>query len=83
MIKISFATMSAKKESPEYAALRGHIPRDLYKRFKIFCLERGIDNSQGLEELLTEYFQNFDAALSGGDVSATPITPMETKTPVS
>jgi hypothetical protein len=50
------ATVPAKKEDPGYAALRGHIPKSLYKRFKMFCLERGVDNSQGLEELIHEYF---------------------------
>jgi hypothetical protein len=49
--------MPAKKEDSGYAALRGHIPKDLYKRFKILCLERGVDNSQGLEDLLREYFE--------------------------
>ncbi len=51
------ATVPAKKEDPGYAALRGHIPKSLYKRFKIFCLERGVDNSQGLEDLIHEYFE--------------------------
>ena len=73
--------MSAKKESPEYAALRGHVPKDLYKRFKIFCLERGIDNSQGLEDLLRDYFLNLDAALSGGEVSSVATPPTDTKKP--
>ena len=51
------ATVPAKKEDPGYAALRGHIPKSLYKRFKMFCLERGVDNSQGLEDLIHEYFE--------------------------
>ncbi len=51
------ATVPAKKEDPGYAALRGHIPKSLYKRFKMFCLERGVDNSQGLEDLINEYFE--------------------------
>ena len=50
------ATMPAKKDDPDYVALRGHIPKDLFKKFKMFCLEKEIDNSQGLEDLLTEYF---------------------------
>lgn len=49
--------MPAKKEDSGYAALRGHIPKDLYRRFKILCLERGVDNSQGLEDLIREYFE--------------------------
>lgn len=55
--KFSLATVPAKKEDPGYAALRGHIPKTLYKRFKMFCLERGVDNSQGLEDLIGEYFE--------------------------
>jgi hypothetical protein len=55
-------TMPAKKEDSGYAALRGHIPKDLYKRFKILCLERGVDNSQGLEDLLREYFELRDGS---------------------
>jgi hypothetical protein len=50
------ATVSAKKDDPDYVALRGHIPKELFRRFKMFCLEREVDNSQGLEELLKEYF---------------------------
>lgn len=54
---IYLATMAAKKDDPNYVAIRGHIPKTLYKKFKVFCLEREIDNSQGLEELLNEYFK--------------------------
>jgi hypothetical protein len=49
--------MPAKKEDPGYVALRGHIPKDLYRKFKILCIERGVDNSQGLEDLIREYFE--------------------------
>ncbi|WP_445176361.1 hypothetical protein [Microcoleus sp.] len=57
MRSLVLATVPAKKEDPGYAALRGHIPKSLYKRFKMFCLERGVDNSQGLEDLINEYFE--------------------------
>jgi hypothetical protein len=63
------ATMSAKKDDPNYVAIRGHIPKELYKKFKVFCLEREVDNSQGLEDLLCEYFEMKDKAES----SAPPI----------
>jgi len=53
---IDLATMPAKKDDPDYVALRGHIPKELFKKFKMFCLEKEIDNSQGLEDLLGEYF---------------------------
>jgi len=52
--------MPAKKTDSGYAALRGHIPKDLYKRFRIHCLERDVDNSQGLEDLIREYFESKD-----------------------
>lgn len=59
------ATMPAKKDDPNYVAIRGHVPKNIYKKFKVFCLEREVDNSQGLEDLLNEYFEaknNKDAA---------------------
>jgi hypothetical protein len=54
---IYLATVPGKKDDPNYSAVRGHVPNDVYKKFKIFCLERGVDNSQGLEELLNDYFE--------------------------
>ncbi|WP_200819452.1 hypothetical protein [Tolypothrix sp. NIES-4075] len=56
--------MPAKKDDPDYVAIRGHVPKNLYKRFKVFCLEREVDNSQGLEDLLSEYFEIKDKAES-------------------
>jgi hypothetical protein len=68
---IFLATVPGKKDDPNYAAIRGHVPIDLYKKFKFFCVERGVDNSQGLEDLLQEYFeckeqQNGTPASPGG-----------------
>lgn len=57
MRSIFLATVPGKKDDPNYSAVRGHVPNDLYKKFKIFCVERGVDNSQGLEDLLREYFE--------------------------
>jgi hypothetical protein len=37
--------------------VRGFVPQDLLKRFKIYCIENDVDNSQGLENLLREYFE--------------------------
>jgi len=76
--------MPAKKEDSGYAALRGHIPKDLYKRFKILCLERGVDNSQGLEDLLREYFElrdgdkHQDIAPVGTEPAPTETAPAKT-----
>jgi len=57
-------TMPAKKDDPDYVAIRGHVPKELYRKFKVFCLEREVDNSQGLENLLSEYFEMRDNAES-------------------
>jgi hypothetical protein len=54
---IKIANVPGKKDDPNYAPVRGHVPVELYKKFKIFCLDRGVDNSEGLELLLSEYFE--------------------------
>jgi hypothetical protein len=51
------ATVPGKKDDPNYAVVRGHVPTDLYKRFKIFCVEKSVDNSEGLEIVLRDYFE--------------------------
>lgn len=53
-------TVVDKKQDPNYGIVRGFVPQDLLKRFKIYCVELGVDNSQGLESLLTEFFQYKD-----------------------
>ena len=58
MQNIKIANVPGKKDDPNYAPVRGHVPVELYKKFKIFCLDRGVDNSEGLELLLTEYFES-------------------------
>lgn len=50
------ATVTDKKKDPNYGLVRGFVPQDLLKKFKIYCVENGVDNSQGLENLLCEYF---------------------------
>lgn len=50
------ADMASKRDDPNYEIIRGHVPVALYKRFKLFCVERKLDNSKGLEELLQKYF---------------------------
>ena len=51
------ATVTDKKKDPNYGLVRGFVPQDLLKRFKIYCVENGVDNSQGLENLISEYFE--------------------------
>lgn len=48
--------MVTKREDPAYTPLRGHIRKELYKRFKAFCVEEELDNSEGLENVLKFYF---------------------------
>lgn len=83
MRNLFLVTMPAKKEDSGYAALRGHIPKDLYRRFKILCLERGVDNSQGLEDLIREYFELKDGDKHQDIVPVNPdsTAPTETKAP--
>ncbi|MCC3595798.1 MULTISPECIES: hypothetical protein [unclassified Microcoleus] len=77
-------TMPAKKEDPNYTILRGHVPKDLYRRFKILCLERGVDNSQGLEDLLNEYFElKGDGTGQLAPTTPTPEAPPQKPSPVS
>ncbi len=54
---LDLTTVPGKKDDPNYAVVRGHVPIDLYKRFKFFCVEKGVDNSEGLEVVLREYFE--------------------------
>ena len=54
---LNLVTVPGKKDDPSYSVVRGHVPNDLYKKFKLFCLDRGMDNSEGLEQLLVEYFE--------------------------
>ncbi|MEO0684746.1 MAG: GIY-YIG nuclease family protein [Cyanobacteria bacterium J06649_11] len=46
-----------KKKDPNYGLVRGLLPQELLKKFKIYCIENGVDYSQGLENLLREYFE--------------------------
>jgi hypothetical protein len=54
---LNLVTVPGKKDDPNYSVVRGHVPNDLYKKFKLFCLDRDVDNSEGLEQLLVEYFE--------------------------
>ncbi|MDY6783052.1 MAG: hypothetical protein SW833_10980 [Cyanobacteriota bacterium] len=49
--------MTDKKKDPNYGMVRGFVPQDLLRKFKIYCIDNGLDNSQGLENLLREYFK--------------------------
>ncbi len=45
-----------KRKSPDYDVLRGLVPIELIRRFKIFCMDNNLDNSEGLEKILNDYF---------------------------
>lgn len=53
----TLAPVVDKKRSPNYDVVRGYVPVELLKKFKFYCVERGVDNSTGLEEVLTEFFR--------------------------
>ena len=52
--------MVHKKTDPRYALVRGHIPKALLKRFKSYCLDNDLDYSQGLENILSIFFELLD-----------------------
>ncbi|MEW6498637.1 MAG: hypothetical protein AB1589_39985 [Cyanobacteriota bacterium] len=54
------ATVPGKKDDPNYQVVRGHVPKELAKRFKLFCVENEVDNSQGLENILAEHLLSAD-----------------------
>ena len=45
-----------KKDDRNYVQIRGHVRKDVARRFKQFCLDREIDYSEGLETILTNFF---------------------------
>ena len=48
--------MAQKKVDPAYADLRGHVPKYLFKRFRMYAVEHDLNNSEALERLLLERF---------------------------
>lgn len=52
--------MVHKKTDPRYALVRGHVPKALLKRFKGYCLDNDLDYSQGLENVLSIFFELLD-----------------------
>ncbi|MCC5638583.1 hypothetical protein LC593_22665 [Nostoc sp. CHAB 5844] len=50
VVRDNNSTTKRPTSSPSYFG------NGIVKKFKMFCLEKEIDNSQGLEDLLAEYF---------------------------
>jgi hypothetical protein len=50
----------AKKDDPNYEQVRAHVPKQLARRFKQYCLDEDIDYSEGLEKVLTSFFAEID-----------------------
>ncbi len=48
----------AKKDDPNYEQVRGHVPKQLARQFKQYCLNEDIDYSEGLERILASFFSN-------------------------
>ena len=61
--------MMAKRDDSAYSPLRGHVPKDLYIKFKIYCIEDGMDNSQALENVLRFYFEYRDEVVPKSDTA--------------
>lgn len=49
-----------KKDDPSYEQVRGHVPKQLARRFKQYCLDEDIDYSEGLEGILASFFSDGD-----------------------
>lgn len=45
-----------KKDDMNYVQVRGHVPKAIAQQFKQFCLDKEIDYSEGLEQILTIFF---------------------------
>ena len=49
-----------KKDDPKYDIVRGHVPKQLARRFKQYCLDEEIDYSEGIERILEFFFNDLD-----------------------
>ena len=59
----------SKREDPDYKPLRGHVPINLYKKFKTYCVQEGMDNSEGLENVIKFYFDYRKKVLPTSDMA--------------
>lgn len=64
---IQFRKAVGKKDDRNYVQIRGHVRKDVARRFKQFCLDQEIDYSEGLETILTTFFAA-DAQITSGDL---------------
>ena len=55
---ILYITLVGKKDDSGYEQVRGHVPKSLAKKFKQFCLDYDLDYSEGLEHVLTTFFES-------------------------
>jgi len=56
-----------KKDDRNYVQIRGHVRKDVARRFKQFCLDREVDYSEGLETILVAFFAS-DPQINSGDL---------------
>ncbi|GEM_PF-5660086 len=49
-----------KKDDQNYVQLRGHVPKQLARQFKEFCLKEEINYSEGIEMILTAFFSIYN-----------------------
>ena len=51
-----FGKSVGKKDDMNYVQVRGHVPKAVAQQFKQFCLDKEINYSEGLEQILTIFF---------------------------
>jgi hypothetical protein len=49
-----------KKDDINYVQVRGHVPKAIAQQFKQFCLDKEINYSEGIEQILTIFFATYE-----------------------
>lgn len=49
--------MVNKRDDPKYAQVSGYIPKELARKFKIFCTANEISHSEALEEAIKNFLE--------------------------
>ena len=49
-----------KKDDMNYVQVRGHVPKTIAQQFKQFCLDKEVNYSEGLEQILTIFFDTHE-----------------------
>ncbi|MBD2463956.1 hypothetical protein H6G89_23420 [Oscillatoria sp. FACHB-1407] len=62
--------MVTKHKSPDYSQVTGHIPKDLARKFRVYCADQDITISEALEIAVGEFLE----ARSSSDSSSNSST---------